>query len=82
MRRISHALHSLAPRFIQWPTGERATQIAEDFERHSAFPGIIGAIDGTHIRIHAPGEDSNSYVNRKGFHSVQVQVSIIILVYL
>ncbi|XP_032690075.1 putative nuclease HARBI1 [Odontomachus brunneus] len=43
------------------------------FERTSAFPNIIGAIDGTHIKIKAPQDDKQSYVNRKGYHSIHVQ---------
>lgn len=27
-----------------------------------------------HIKIQAPSEDANSYINRKGFHSINVQV--------
>ena len=32
------------------------------------------AIDGTHIRIKSPSEDEHLYVNRKNYHSVNVQV--------
>ncbi|KYN21843.1 PREDICTED: putative nuclease HARBI1 [Trachymyrmex cornetzi] len=46
----------------------------ERFQRSCGFPNIIGAIDGTHIKIRAPTEDSNSYVNRKGFHSINLQL--------
>ncbi|XP_067217072.1 putative nuclease HARBI1 [Linepithema humile] len=73
MRKVTYALHILAPRFIQWPQGERANKVMEEFEKVSAFPKIIGAIDGTHIRIKAPLEDKQSYVNRKGYHSIHVQ---------
>lgn len=37
------------------------------------FPNVIGCIDGTHVRIVAPSTDENAYVNRKGFHSINVQ---------
>lgn len=33
----------------------------------------IGAIDGTHIRIDRPEVDSYSYINRKQYHSIQLQ---------
>ena len=40
------------------------------------FPNVIGAIDGTHVRILRPAvEDHWSYRNRKGFFSLNVQVS-------
>jgi hypothetical protein len=74
VERVTDALCQLAPRFIKWPTGNDAVAVMEEFERHSAFPRTIGAIDGTHIQIPAPHEDAESYVNRKGFHSIQVQV--------
>lgn len=44
------------------------------FERSSGFPKTIGAIDGTHIRINAPKENPADYINRKGFHSIQLQI--------
>ena len=40
------------------------------------FPNVIGAIDGTHVRILRPAvEDHWSYRNRKDFFSLNVQVS-------
>lgn len=39
------------------------------------FPGVIGAVDRTHVKIAVPKEHSDSYINRKGFHSIQLQVS-------
>ncbi|KAJ8968795.1 hypothetical protein NQ314_002103 [Rhamnusium bicolor] len=35
--------------------------------------GIIGSIDGTHIKITAPKDSHVSYINRKGYHSVLLQ---------
>lgn len=43
---------------------------------HSSLPNVIGAIDCTHIPIKAPpGPNEGDFVNRKGVHSVNVQVS-------
>lgn len=43
----------------------------------NGFPGIIGAIDCTHIRIHPPSIDGDDpgilYLNRKGFYSIDTQ---------
>lgn len=44
------------------------------FEVASGFPKTIGAIDGTHIRINAPKKNPTDYINRKGYHSIQLQV--------
>ena len=38
------------------------------------MPGVVGAIDGTHIPIPSPANHHENYVNRKGFHSIIAQV--------
>uniref|UniRef100_A0A3P9B6H7 Putative nuclease HARBI1 n=1 Tax=Maylandia zebra TaxID=106582 RepID=A0A3P9B6H7_9CICH len=38
------------------------------------FPGVVGVIDGTHVRIIAPSEDEAVFVNRRNFHSINVQI--------
>ncbi|KAK5639368.1 hypothetical protein RI129_011860 [Pyrocoelia pectoralis] len=38
-----------------------------------SFSGVIGAIDGSHIRINAPKDHHTSYINRKGYHSILLQ---------
>ena len=37
------------------------------------FPGIVGCVDGSHIPIITPKENEFVYVNRKNFHSANVQ---------
>ena len=37
------------------------------------FPCAIGCIDGTHIGIQAQNDHENGYVNRRGYHSINVQ---------
>ena len=46
----------------------------EWFFKSGAFPQIIGCVDGTHVSIIAPnGVDEPAYVNRKGYHSINVK---------
>uniref|UniRef100_A0A915I3B3 DDE Tnp4 domain-containing protein n=1 Tax=Romanomermis culicivorax TaxID=13658 RepID=A0A915I3B3_ROMCU len=45
----------------------------QKFFEQGHFPKVIGLIDGTHIRIIAPAQFKNVYVNRKSFHSLNVQ---------
>lgn len=74
VRRVTCALHCLAPRFIQWPKDVVAADIMEYFKNTCGFPNVIGAIDGTHIKIRAPPINAASYINRKGFSSLNVQL--------
>lgn len=76
-RRVVKALVDLAPVIIKWPTGERVHEVWEGFRNTSSFPKIIGAIDGSHINIPAPKKNPHCYVNRKGRHSIQIQVCLV-----
>ncbi|XP_064468659.1 tigger transposable element-derived protein 4-like [Ornithodoros turicata] len=72
VRRVGEALLSLASRFVTWPNCHEAWSIIDGFQRKSEFPGILGAIDGSHIAITAPTEHAASYINRKGLYSVEL----------
>jgi hypothetical protein len=49
--------------------------LQESFYEKNGFPGVIGAIDGTHVCIVNPGGvDSEIYRNRKGHFSINVQI--------
>lgn len=74
VRRVVKALVELAPHFITWPNEERSIEIHNGFFAISGFPKVIGAIDGTHIKIPTPHKNPECYVNRKGHHSIQLQV--------
>ena len=37
------------------------------------FPSCILCIDGFHVKICTPFEDEDAFVNRKGYHSINVQ---------
>ncbi|KAF2895815.1 hypothetical protein ILUMI_10362 [Ignelater luminosus] len=58
---------------IAWPSQAKAETIIGKFKRRYGMPGIIGAVDGTHIRINAPKEHHCSYINRKNYHSILLQ---------
>ena len=42
----------------------------------SEFPNVIGSVDCTHVKIQGPTNNEQDYVNRKGYHSINVQVVI------
>lgn len=61
---------------INWPDANTQQAISRQFQLQSGLPGIIGCLDGTHIRLSsAPGGDKD-YFNRKNFPSIQLQVLI------
>ncbi|XP_052818499.1 putative nuclease HARBI1 [Mya arenaria] len=60
-------------RFIVWPSGEEKKRVKSGFFTSAGFPHVVGCVDGTHIRIQAPSVDEPAYVNRKGYHSINMQ---------
>ncbi|XP_025159376.1 putative nuclease HARBI1 isoform X1 [Harpegnathos saltator] len=74
VQKVVHVLYKKITSFIKWPTIEEAQQSMDTMEQQYGFPNVIGAVDGTHVKITAPQEHSESYINRKGFHSIQLQV--------
>lgn len=70
--RVSPAIASLKNEYIRFaPTQETSA----GFYRKSRFPGVIGAIDCTHISIQNPGgANGELFRNRKGDFSINVQV--------
>lgn len=71
IRRVTHFLSNLSPQYIKWPTEEEKIEIERHFQRNN-FPGVVGIIDGTHVRIDRPSEDPDSYLNRKHHFSIQI----------
>ncbi len=51
IKRVSGTIASLKGMYINFPTGNRARQIQESFMQMCNIPGIVGAIDCTHIAI-------------------------------
>ena len=51
VRNVSVALASLATRFITWPNEEESSTLKSEFYKMSGFPGVVGCIDGTHVKI-------------------------------
>jgi len=76
VHRVSRAVGSLRDKYIQFPaTTEECHEIMRLFYSTSGLPGIIGAIDCTHVAIQSPGtDDAEIYRNRKGYFSLNVQL--------
>ncbi|XP_048740865.2 putative nuclease HARBI1 [Ostrea edulis] len=70
---VTEALLSKKDQFLRWPTQGDMMKSQRVFFMRGGFPGVIGCVDGTHIRIQAPTLDEPTYVNRKEWHSINVQ---------
>ncbi|KAG0713381.1 putative nuclease HARBI1 [Chionoecetes opilio] len=55
-------------------TAQDLSVSAQTFRRMQNFPRVIGALDCTHFAIKGQSVDENIYVNRKRYHSMNVQV--------
>ncbi|XP_033731771.1 putative nuclease HARBI1 [Pecten maximus] len=66
-------LKNLKKKFVVWPTHEEMLEEENLFAARNGFPDIVGALDGTRIPISKPRDHPQTYVNRKGFHSIQLQ---------
>ena len=75
VRKVSLALANKHEQWIKFPTTmEDKNTIRAGMHDIAGFPCVIGCIDGTHIRLQAPSQNEPNYVNRKNFHSINVQV--------
>lgn len=55
----------LLPALVKWPSGMKVQETVDKFFQHKGFPGVLGAIDGSHIPIKTPKVDGEQYYNRK-----------------
>ena len=74
VRRVTQALSAKVGKFVKFlSTRAERDEIKQGLFRVGGFPCAIGCIDGTHVRITAPHENEPDFVNRKGYHSINVQ---------
>ena len=71
---VCAAICNIRQRVIQWPDRFKHQENLEPFEEQCKIPGIIGAIDGSHIRLSNIPNNDNDFINRKGYPSLQLQV--------
>lgn len=66
-------LRHFKSKYIKWPDGQDQQTVMNAFREKKEFPLVIGALDSTHIQIRPPKEHPQTYVNRKGYHSIVLQ---------
>jgi hypothetical protein len=78
---VTAALNQIMHRWVKFPDNPAdQSAVMQGFYKEFHFPGVLGAIDCTHVEIIAPPTDDPEYaeyhyVNRKGNHSVNVQLT-------
>ncbi|XP_056013594.1 uncharacterized protein LOC125676622 [Ostrea edulis] len=71
---VSNAINENMVNVINWPDPYTRQAISREFQLQSGLRGVIGSLDGRHIRLTtAPGGDRD-YFNPKNFPSIQLQV--------
>lgn len=66
----------VCPQWIKFDmTDDEKNEAKLYFFEKTGFPGVIGCVDGTHIKILAPKkEDQHLYFNRKGYFSLNAMI--------
>ncbi|XP_053967878.1 putative nuclease HARBI1, partial [Anastrepha ludens] len=73
---MAQIISGRAHEWIQFPSTDEEIRAAQNqWEAKNRFPFAIGVIDCTHIRIKKPSSQSDEYICRKGFHSINVQAT-------
>lgn len=72
---VSLALSQKLDDYIIYPTDQnKLRKMTYGFKQIADFPCVVGAVDGTHVRIQAPSRDREPlYVDKKHQHSIAVQ---------
>ena len=75
IQRVSHHIALMFNQRIALPADQESlANIQRQFYQIARFPGVIGAIDCTHVAIQSQGgENGELYRNRKGYFSMNVQ---------
>ncbi|XP_067614157.1 putative nuclease HARBI1 [Eurosta solidaginis] len=77
IKEVAHVIETeLICSYIKFPsTVDEQDAVKQIFYSATGFPGCIGAIDCTHVKIKKPAADiENCYINRKGLFSKNVQL--------
>ena len=76
IRIVSAAIARKSRQYIYMPTKDERGEIKQHFFREHQIPGVVGVVDGTHIRIQRPHDFEYSYVNRRNYHSINCQMVV------
>ena len=74
IRKVCHVLINKCGRYIKLPTSEQEMmKIVTEMENKFGFPQAFGCVDGTHIPILSPNENTHDYFCYKMKYTLNVQ---------
>ncbi|KAJ8001008.1 hypothetical protein DPEC_G00186350 [Dallia pectoralis] len=76
IHRVAQHIMANLKRAISFPLAGELHAVGQGFVKLSgrpAFSNVVGAIDGSHVRIKPPQQHRLDYLNYKGFYSVNMQ---------
>ncbi|XP_055915446.1 uncharacterized protein LOC129950860 [Eupeodes corollae] len=73
IQRVTMWLISIGHEYVKWPSRDEIAQNIALMEEKTKMPGILGCIDGSHIKIKAPVLNKENYFNRKHYYSILLQ---------
>jgi len=74
---LLHFMHQyLLAKVIQWPSAAEMNEMSDMYHDLKGFPGVVGMVDGSHIKIRRPVERGYDYFNRKDFYSIILQAVV------
>ena len=77
LRDVVHAINDTMRQELTWPTGERLLQTEQNFYDLCGLPGVMGAIDGTHVPISKPKHcPADYYYFKSGAYSLNCQAVV------
>lgn len=72
---VTDILNEIWSDYVFFPDEHEQATVKEGFYEIASFPGVIGLIDGSHIKIIAPNRDiEHAYYCRKGGHSINLLI--------
>ncbi|XP_067824353.1 putative nuclease HARBI1 [Heptranchias perlo] len=75
IRQGMDGLFARAERYVNSPCDDNSqNERALGFASLAVFPKVQGAVDSTHVAIRGTPDQPGAIINRKGFHSINVQL--------
>lgn len=69
----------MSAQYVRFPNADEAMRSMEFWREKNRIPGVVGCLDGTHIRILQPAYSGTAYCNRYGYYSINVQGNVFTL---